>query len=135
MSEDIRPLYFRMRPYGAAVFRVDPENRHNRLELYEIAALDVGSGEISVKEGEALSPAERSEIELWGVERKNTLSERAVHDAQRLIESLNLCADWARYSAPPEALDALCEPLFLAMHDLRNVLVKKMADQLLEADD
>ena len=46
MSAPLPDLYFRIRENGAAVFRVDTENRHRRIEMEQIAVVNVKNGEI-----------------------------------------------------------------------------------------
>ncbi len=46
MSGDLPDYYFRIRENGAAVFKVDTENRQRRIELEEIATVNVKNGNI-----------------------------------------------------------------------------------------
>ena len=46
MPGDLPDYYFRIRENGAAVFRVDTENRQRRIEFEEIAAVNVKNGNI-----------------------------------------------------------------------------------------
>jgi hypothetical protein len=43
---------------------------------------------------------------------------------------MNLTAQWVQSQASPEDLEAVTEPLLLAMHDLRTILVRKKADRV-----
>ena len=46
MAGDLPDYYFRVRDNGAAVFRLDSENRQRRIEMDQIAILNVRNGEI-----------------------------------------------------------------------------------------
>jgi hypothetical protein len=45
---------------------------------------------------------------------------------------MNLTAHWAQSRATDEQLEQVTDPLLLAMHDLRSVLVRRKADRLLK---
>jgi hypothetical protein len=47
---------------------------------------------------------------------------------------LNLTAHWVQTRASADDLAAVTDQLLLAMHDLRNVLVRKLSERLI-ADD
>lgn len=127
---DLPEFYFRIRENGAAVFRVDAENRQRRLELDQIAVANVRSGEIRAHGQHQLSAEERSAIAGWIAGRQALLAAREIDDIRRTIDHLNLTAQWAQTRATPEALDEVTDPLLLAMHDLRSVLVRRKADRL-----
>lgn len=138
MSE-LPEYYFRIRENGAAVFRVSTDNRQRRIEMDEIAVVNIRNGNIRPHGEAALSPADRKVIEGWIAERRAVLAERDLDDIHRAIDYLNLTTHWAQTRAMPEDLDEVTDRLLLAMHDLRTVLVRKKADRLLtaraEADD
>ena len=46
MSGQLPDFYFRVRENGALVFRVDTENRQRRIEMDEIAAVNIRNSEI-----------------------------------------------------------------------------------------
>ena len=46
MSAELPNYYFRVRENGAAVFRVDTENRQRRIEMDQIAIINMRNGEI-----------------------------------------------------------------------------------------
>ena len=46
MPADLPDYYFRIRENGAFVFRVDTENRHRRIEMDQIAAINIKNGEV-----------------------------------------------------------------------------------------
>lgn len=127
---DLPEYYFRVRENGAVVFRVDTENRMRRIEMDQIAVVNVKNGEIKPHGDRVLTDAERGRIENWLEERRAALRARELDDIDRTIDRLNLTAAWAQQSATPEELDAVADRLLLAMHDLRSVLVRKKSQQL-----
>jgi hypothetical protein len=46
MAGDLPDYYFRIRDNGAVVFRVDTENRQRRIDMDEIATVNVRNGNI-----------------------------------------------------------------------------------------
>lgn len=121
--------YFRVRENGAMVFRVDTENRMRRIEMTQIAVVNVRNGEIKPHGNHTLSDAEQAEIESWLAQRRAELQDRELDDINRTVERLNLTTVWAQQSASPEDLHKVADRLLLAMHDLRSVLVRKKAQQ------
>lgn len=122
-------FYFRVRENGAMVFRVDTENRMRRIEMTQIAVVNVKNGEIKAHGDHALSDDERAEIENWLTARRAELHEREFDNIARTVERLNLTTVWAQQTATPEDLNKVADRLLLAMHDLRSVLVRKKAQQ------
>ena len=43
---ELPEYYFRVRENGAAVFRLDTENRHRRIDMDQIAVLNIRNGDI-----------------------------------------------------------------------------------------
>ena len=130
MSGDLPDHYFRIRENGAAVFRVDTENRQRRIELEEIAFVNARNGNIKLHGDAELTEADRTAIADWLAARQAELAEREVDDILRAIDHLNLTAHWAQTRATDEALEAVTDRLLLAMHDLRSVLVRRKAERL-----
>ncbi len=130
MAGDLPEYYFRIRDNGATVFRVDTENRQRRIEMDQIATVNVRNGEIKPHGDRSLSPAELAAIRDWLARRQETLAARDIDDIHRAIDHLNLTAHWAQTRASEEQLDRITDALLLAMHDLRTVLVRKKADRL-----
>ena len=128
--ERLPDYFFRIRENGAAVFRVDAENRNRRLEMDQIAVLNIKNGEIKPHGERHLSEADLAAIDAWMVERREILAARDWSEMRRTIEQLNLTAQWAQSKATDAELEALSDDLLMAMHDLRSVLVRKMADRL-----
>jgi len=131
MTQENEPnLYFRVRENGATVYRVDTENRQRRLDLEQIAVVNTNNGQIKPHADNAPDAAEMAEIEHWMTARKKVLEERAIDDIFRAIDHLNLTAHWAQTKASDADLEKFTDPLLMAMHDLRMVLVRKKSDRL-----
>jgi len=128
---DLPELYFRTRETGATVFRLETDTRNNRLELVPIAVANLRNGQIRPQGGRSLTEAEDTAIRAWMTAREVELAARRVDDIRRAIDHLNLVAAWAQQGASDEELDAFTDPLLLAMHDLRGVLVRRKADRLM----
>jgi hypothetical protein len=135
MTAGLPDYYFRVRENGAAVFRISTENRQRRIEMDEIAAINVRNGNIKPHGDVTLSKADLQAIEAWIAERQAQLAAREVDDILRAIDHLNLTTQWAQSRATDEQLEAVTDRLLLTMHDLRTVLVRKKADRLGKADD
>lgn len=131
MSGDLPAHYFRIRENGAAVFRVDTENRQRRIELEEIAFVNTRNGNIKLHGDAQLTEADRAAIAEWLAARQVELAAREVDDILRAIDHLNLTTHWAQTRASDEALEAVTDRLLLAMHDLRGVLVRRKAERLM----
>ncbi|MEM7719818.1 MAG: hypothetical protein AAF222_11510 [Pseudomonadota bacterium] len=124
---EVPEYYFRVRDSGAFVFHIDPETRMKRLDMTQIAVVNVRNGEVKAHGDHALSDQDRQAIDAWLTERRNTLQARKLEDAKRLADDLNLATVWAQQAAAPEELSEVSDRLLLAMHDLRAVLVRKRA--------
>lgn len=122
------PLYFRLRDHTAAVFRLETETRHRRLEMTQIATVNTRNGEIKPRD-EGISDVERAEIAAWAEARAAVAAARAAEDAERLVDALNLTAHWLQTRASDAEVTALSDRLLLAMHDLRAVIVRRLADR------
>ena len=132
MSGQLPDFYFRVRENGALVFRVDTENRPRRIEMDQIASVNIRNGEIKPQGDRELSEHELEVIQDWMTERTALLAERDIDDIYRAVDYLNLTTQWAQAKASDEQLEAVTDDLLLAMHDLRSVLVRKKADRLLK---
>lgn len=130
MAGDLPDYYFRIRENGAVVFKVDTENRQRRIELDEIATVNIRNGNIKPHGDRALSDEERRAITDWMAARTATLARRDMDDIHRAIDHLNLTAQWVQSRATDEELDEVTDALLLAMHDLRSVLVRRKADRI-----
>ena len=135
MGADLPDYYFRIRENGAAVFRVDTENRQRRIEMYQIANVNVRNGEVKPQGDHTLTEEDIAAIQTWLNDRVNLLAQRDVDDILRAVDHMNLTTQWVQSKATGEQLDAVTDQLLLAMHDLRTVLVRKKADRMLKAAD
>lgn len=133
MPADLPDYYFRVRENGAAVFRVGTENRQRRIEMDEIAVVNVRNGTIKPHGDVTLTEADRTAIADWIAARQAQLAAREVDDILRTVDHLNLTAHWAQSRATEDQLEAVTDALLLTMHDLRSVLVRKKADRLAKA--
>lgn len=131
---DLPEYYFRIRENGAAVFHISTNNKSRRIEMEEIAAVNVRNGSIRPHGERALSVEEVAIIEDWVAARRAVLAERDIDDIHRAVDYLNLTTQWAQSRASAEDLEDVTDRLLLAMHDLRNVLVRKKTERILSAD-
>jgi hypothetical protein len=130
---DLPDYYFRVRENGAVVFRVDTENRQRRIELDQIANVNIKNGEIKPHGDRKLSDEDLTAIRHWMDDRRALLAERDIDDILRTVDHLNLTTHWAQSRASDEQLEAVTDQLLLTMHDLRSVLVRKKADRLMKS--
>lgn len=133
MSAALPEYYFRVRENGAFVFRVDTENRQRRIDMDQIAVVNTRNGEIRPHGDRQLSARDMEAIETWMADRIATLARRGIDDIHRAVDHLNLTAHWVQSKATDEQLDEVSDALLMAMHDLRSVLVRKKADQLMKS--
>jgi hypothetical protein len=133
MSGDLPEFYFRIRENGATVFRIDTENRQRRIEMEEIAVVNVRNGNVKPHGDRPLTGAETKAIADWMEARLALLASRDIDDIFRAVDHMNLTTQWAQSKASDDQLEAVTDTLLLAMHDLRSVLVRKKADRLLKA--
>ena len=133
MGAELPDYYFRVRDNGAFVYRVDTENRQRRIEMDQIAVVNIRNGDIKPHGGRTLSDQDLDEIKTWMAERRALLADRDIDDIHRAVDYLNTTAHWAQSKASPEQLEMVTDDLLLAMHDLRTVLVRKKADRLMKA--
>jgi hypothetical protein len=134
MSGELPEYYFRVRENGAQVYRVDTENRQRRIEMDQIAVVNIRNGDIKPHGDRTLSEADLARITAWMKERQALLAHRDIDDILRAVDTLNLTAQWAQSKATDAQLEAVTDDLLLAMHDLRSVLVRKKADRLMKPE-
>lgn len=134
MAGALPEYYFRIRDNGAVVFRVDTENRQRRIDMDEIASVNVRNGVIKPHGDRALTAADLARINGWLAERLAVLAARDVDDILRAVDHLNLTTQWVQSKASVEQLDAVTDALLLAMHDLRTVLVRRKAERMIKDD-
>jgi len=130
MADRLPDYYFRVRENGAFVFRLDTENRQRRIEMDQIATVNMRNGEIKAQGDRHLSDHDIDAIKKWMEERAQTLAHREIDDIKRAIDYLNTTTHWVQSRATDEQLEAVTDPLLLAMHDLRSTLVRKKAGRM-----
>ena len=134
MGADLPDYYFRIRENGAAVFRVDTENRQRRIEMDQLAIINVRNGEVKPQGDRVLTDEDIAAIQDWLDKRVALLAQRDIDDIHRAVDYLNITTQWVQSKASDEQLDDVTDALLLAMHDLRTVLVRKKADRMLGKD-
>lgn len=134
MAGDLPDYYFRIRENGAAVFLVDTENRQRRIDMDEIATVNVKNGNIKPHGDRALTPADLAAIKEWVLARQVLLAARDVDDILRAVDHMNLTSQWVQSKATDVQLEEVTDLLLLAMHDLRSVLVRKKAERLMKGE-
>ncbi len=135
MSADLPDYYFRVRENGAVVFRVDTENRQRRIEMDQIAVINIKNGEVKPHGDRVLSDDDIAQIESWMADRMALLAQRDIDDIHRAVDYLNITTQWVQSKATDDQLENVTDALLLAMHDLRSLLVRKKADRLINGPD
>jgi hypothetical protein len=130
MAGDLPDYYFRIRDNGAVVFKVDTENRNRRIELVELATVNIKNGNIKPHGETALTPEDLAAIRDWIALRTALLAARDIDDILRAVDCLNTTTQWAQTRASDDQLAQVTDDLLLAMHDLRSVLVRRKAERL-----
>ncbi len=130
MPGDLPEYYFRIKDNGASVFLVETESRQRRIEMLQIATVNVKNGDIKPHGDRVLSQADTKAIRDWTRARVALLAERDLDDIFRAVDQLNLTTQWVQAKASDAQLDAVFDDLLLAMLDLRTVLVRKKAERL-----
>jgi hypothetical protein len=130
---DLPNYYFRIRDNGAAVFRVNTENRQGRIDMEQIAIANTNRGDYKPHGDQILTEADEAAINAWLTERQAVLADRDLDDIHRAVDHLNLTTQWAQSKASDAQLDEVTDELLLAIHDLRGILVRKKADRLSKA--
>lgn len=130
---ELPEYYFRVRENGAFVFRVDTANRQRRIDMDQIAVVNIKNGQVKPHGDRILSQDDMAAITEWMAERKELLARRNIDDILRAVDYLNQTTHWVTSSAEDDELEAVTDQLLLAMHDLRSVLVRKKADRMLKA--
>ncbi|SLN66881.1 hypothetical protein ROA7450_03548 [Roseovarius albus] len=132
MAHQLPEYYFRVRENGAFVFRIDTENRHQRIEMDQIAVVNIKNGQIKPHGDRELTTEDKATIDKWMAERTELLAKRDIDDIHRAVDYLNLTTHWAQSRATDDQLEDVTDALLLAMHDLRSTLVRKKADRLMK---
>ena len=132
MAGDLPDYYFRIRENGAAVFRVDTENRQRRIDMDQIATVNIRNGEIKPHGDRVLDADDLIEIREWIARRTELLARRDIDDIHRAVDYMNITTQWVQTKASDAQLEDVTDALLLAMHDLRSVLVRKKAERLMK---
>ena len=66
--------YFRVKENGAAVFKVDTENRQRRIEMDQIAVVNINNGQIKPQGDRTLGDDDLAVIRDWMAQRAATLA-------------------------------------------------------------
>jgi len=135
MGAELPKYYFRIRDNGAAVFRVDTENRQRRIEMDQIAFVNVNKGEVKPHGDTDLTDDDIAAIQQWLDQRVRLLAQRNIDDIHRAVDYMNITTQWVQSKASDAQLDDVTDALLLAMHDLRSVLVRKKADRMMQKTD
>ncbi|MEM8793383.1 MAG: hypothetical protein AAGE80_17305 [Pseudomonadota bacterium] len=117
-------LYFRKRRQGAFAFRLDVENRQRRLDMIHIATI-TENGEVEPKGGHTLTDTELEQIEDWIAGQSNAQPEA---EPERAIRAINHLAQWITEEAGDDDILTFADPVLLAMHDLRQVIVRRLSE-------
>lgn len=132
MATELPEYYFRVRDNGAFVFRVDTENRQRRIDMDQIAIVNIRNGDVRAHGDRQLSKDDKEAIQNWMEDRRALLAKRDIDDILRAVDYLNTTTHWVQSKARDEDLEEITDALLLAMHDLRSVLVRKKADRMLK---
>jgi len=135
MGSELPDYYFRIRENGAAVFRVDTENRQRRIEMDQIALVNVNKGEVKPHGDRELTDEDIAAIQDWLDKRIRLLAQRDIDDIHRAVDYMNVTTQWVQSKASDAQLEDVTDALLLAMHDLRSVLVRKKADRMIKAQE
>ena len=135
MAAELPDYYFRVRENGAIVFRIDTENRQRRIDMDQIAIINIKNGEYKPHGDRILSKIDKDAIETWMQDRMALLARRDMDDIHRAIDYLNITTQWLHAKADDAQLEEITDDLLLAMHDLRSVLVRKKAERMMRTQD
>ncbi|SPJ24871.1 hypothetical protein [Palleronia abyssalis] len=130
MVAELPPYYFRTRENGAFVFRVEQETRMRRIEMDQIAVVNIRNGEVKPHGDRTLTPEDLAAIEVWMEDRRKVVSARMLDDIHRTVDHLAQVAHWVQTKASDDEIDQITDALLLSMHDLRQVLVRKRSEKL-----
>ena len=129
MNTPLPKYFFRIRENGAVLFKTPGENRQNRAEMHQIAAINMRSDTVKPLGDTVLTDEETKLIADWMRERKTVLEEREIDYILRTVDHLNLTAQWAQSKASDADLERVTDQLLLSMHDLRTILSRKKIER------
>ena len=125
--------FFRTRENGAFVFKVDQETRQRRIEMDQIAVVNINNGTIKPHGERRLEPEDVAAIEAWMTERRVEMARRVIDDINRTVDHLNQVSHWIQSKASDDEVDAVTDQLLLSMRDLRETLVRRRAERVQRA--
>jgi len=131
MNTSLPRYFFRIRENGATLFKMPEQNRQNRLEMHQIAVINIRNETVKPQGDTVLTDEETKLIADWMQERKTVLEEREIDDILRTVDHLNLTAQWAQSKASDADLERVTDQLLLSMHDLRTILSRKKAERIM----
>jgi hypothetical protein len=131
MDTSLPRYFFRIRENGATLFKMPEQNRQNRLEMHQIAVINIRNETVKPQGDTVLTDEETKLITDWMQERKTVLEEREIDDILRTVDHLNLTAQWAQSKASDADLERVTDQLLLSMHDLRTILSRKKAERIM----
>ena len=131
---ELPEYYFRVRETGAVVFHISTNNKHRRIEMDEIATVNIRNGNIRPHGERVLNADETAIITEWIAAWRAVLAERDIDDIHRAVDYLNLTTQRAQSRATAADLEEVTDRLLLAMHDLRSVLVRKKTERIMSDD-
>ena len=120
-------LYFRHRENGVVVFRMEVANRQRRIELNQIASISQ-KGEITPHKRRPPTEAEMAEIAAWQTEWAARVEAEDLNTTEKFLVELNQFTDWVQRRADHAEIDAHSDPLLMAILDLRQVVVRRLAE-------
>ena len=129
MDTSLPRYFFRIRENGATLFKMPEQNRQNRLEMHQIAVINIRNETVKPQGDTVLTDEETKLIADWMQERKTVLEEREIDDILRTVDHLNLTAQWAQSKASDADLERVTDQLLLSMHDLRTILSRKKIER------
>ena len=131
MDTSLPRYFFRIRENGATLFKMPEQNRQNRLEMHQVAVINIRNETVKPQGDTVLTDEETKLIADWMQERKTVLEEREIDDILRTVDNLNLTAQWAQSKASDADLERVTDQLLLSMHDLRTILSRKKAERIM----
>ena len=117
-------LHFRRREGGATVFRVTEDGPSGRVELTPIAQVALKANEIRPQGGRVATAAETEAMAAWLAAERAAAGARVAGDC---AAALGRAAHWAQGQATEAEVAAEADALFLAMHDLRQALLRRLS--------
>ena len=72
MISPLPELYFRLRDGGASVFRMVDDARNGRLDMEQVATINLRSGEARLGKGKTLSESEQATVDDWIADRRES---------------------------------------------------------------